>query len=76
VYRVADENEAVASGGMKASGLGRRHCEHGTLKYTESQIIAVERVIPVGVPDGVDPACYARVVSAGLKILKRLPGVK
>ncbi|WP_245988730.1 aldehyde dehydrogenase family protein [Flexivirga caeni] len=46
-------------GGMKASGLGRRHGEHGILKYTESQTIAVERVLPVGVPDGWDPARYA-----------------
>lgn len=61
---------------MKASGHGRRHGEHGILKYTESQTIAVERLIPVGAPDGIDPARYARVVSAGLKILKRLPGVK
>ena len=63
-------------GGMKASGLGRRHGEHGILKYTESQTIAVERLIPVGVPDGIDPARYARVVSAGLRVLKRVPGIK
>lgn len=63
-------------GGMKASGLGRRHGEHGILKYTESQTIAVERVLPVGVPDGWDPARYARIVTRGLRVLKRLPGVK
>ncbi|MFF8883564.1 hypothetical protein [Streptomyces flaveolus] len=47
---------------MNASGLGRRHGEHGTLKYTEFLTVAVERIIPVGAPDGVDPARYARVV--------------
>ncbi|MEV4943646.1 hypothetical protein [Streptomyces zaomyceticus] len=61
---------------MKTTGLGRRHGEHGTSKYTESQTIAIERVIPVGAPDGIDPARYAHVVSATLKILKRLLGIK
>lgn len=37
-------------GGMKASVLGRRHGEHGILKYTESQTIAIERLLPVGSP--------------------------
>ena len=41
-------------GGMKASGLGRRHGEHGIIKYTEPQTIATERLIPVGVPAGMD----------------------
>ena len=63
-------------GGMKASGLGRRHGEHGILKYTESQTIAVERGIPVGVPDGVKPGLYARAATLALKGLKNLPGIK
>ncbi|MFJ6248456.1 MULTISPECIES: succinic semialdehyde dehydrogenase [unclassified Streptomyces] len=75
-YAAAWGSVDAPMGGMKASGLGRRHGEHGLLKYTESQTIAVERLIPVGAPDGIDPARYARLVSAGLKILKRLPGVK
>ncbi|MGW2169308.1 succinic semialdehyde dehydrogenase [Streptomyces sp. NPDC001705] len=75
-YAAAWGSVDAPMGGMKASGLGRRHGEHGILKYTESQTIAIERVVPVGAPDGVDPARYARVVSAGLKILKRLPGIK
>ncbi|GGQ59187.1 aldehyde dehydrogenase family protein [Streptomyces flaveolus] len=74
-YAAAWGSVDAPMGGMKASGLGRRHGEHGILKYTDSQTVAVERVIPVGAPDGVDPV-YARVVSAGLKILKRLPGIK
>ncbi|MFJ4840619.1 hypothetical protein [Streptomyces sp. NPDC088746] len=61
---------------MKASGLGRRHGEHGILEYTESQSTAVEPALPAGAPDGVDPGRYARLASAGLKILKHLPGIK
>ncbi len=63
-------------GGMKASGLGRRHGEHGILKYTESQTIAVERGLPVGVPGGVKPGLYARTATLALKGLKNLPGIK
>ncbi len=37
--------------------------EYGLLKYTESQTVAVERVLPVGAPDGIDPARYARLVT-------------
>ncbi|MFJ7126209.1 succinic semialdehyde dehydrogenase [Streptomyces sp. NPDC098101] len=75
-YAAAWGSVDAPMGGMKASGLGRRHGEHGILKYTESQTVAVERVLPVGAPDGIDPARYARLVSTGLKLLKRLPGVK
>lgn len=63
-------------GGMKASGLGRRHGEHGILKYTESQTIATERLLPVGAPTWLNPGRYARIMTTGLRALKRLPGVK
>ena len=32
-------------GGMKASGMGRRHGKEGLLKYTESQTIAVRSAL-------------------------------
>lgn len=63
-------------GGMKDSGLGRRHGEHGLLKYTEAQTVATERGLPVGNPHGVPPALYARAMTLGLKALKHLPGIK
>lgn len=63
-------------GGMKASGLGRRHGEHGILKYTESQTIAIERLLPVGAPDGMNPKTYARIATVALRLVKHLPGVK
>lgn len=75
-YAAAWGSVDAPMGGMKASGLGRRHGEHGILKYAESQTIAIERGIPVGAPDGVKPAVYARAVTLGLKALKRLPGIK
>lgn len=75
-YAAAWGSMDAPMGGMKASGLGRRHGEHGILKYTESQTIAIERLIPVGAPDGLNPKTYARIATLALRIAKRLPGVK
>jgi succinate-semialdehyde dehydrogenase/glutarate-semialdehyde dehydrogenase len=75
-YAAAWGSMDAPMGGMKASGLGRRHGEHGILKYTESQTIAIERLIPVGAPDGMNPTTYARIATRALRLAKRLPGVK
>ena len=75
-YAAAWGSMDAPMGGMKASGLGRRHGEHGILKYTESQTIAIERLFPVGAPDGMNPKTYARIATRALRIAKRLPGVK
>lgn len=66
----------AAGGGMKASGIGRRHGEHGILKYTEPQTIAIEKVLPVGVPAWLSAKRYARVMTTGLRALRHVPGVK
>ena len=63
-------------GGMKDSGMGRRHGEHGILKYTESQTIAVERLLPVGAPSWLNAGVYARVMTGALRLLRHLPGIK
>jgi succinate-semialdehyde dehydrogenase / glutarate-semialdehyde dehydrogenase len=75
-YAAAWGSVDAPMGGMKASGLGRRHGEHGILKYTESQTIATERLLPVGAPPWLHPGRYARIMTTGLRALKRLPGVK
>jgi succinate-semialdehyde dehydrogenase / glutarate-semialdehyde dehydrogenase len=75
-YAAAWGSVDAPMGGMKASGLGRRHGEHGILKYTESQTIAVERLLPVGAPTWLNAGRYARIMSTGLRVLKRTPGVK
>jgi succinate-semialdehyde dehydrogenase / glutarate-semialdehyde dehydrogenase len=60
-------------GGMKASGLGRRHGREGILKYTESQTVATQSLIPIG-PFGFLPAQrYAAVITWILKLMKTLP---
>jgi succinate-semialdehyde dehydrogenase/glutarate-semialdehyde dehydrogenase len=75
-YAAAWASVDAPMGGMKASGLGRRHGEHGILKYTESQTIALERLLPVGVPPWLSAKRYSRIMTTGLRALKRMPGVK
>jgi succinate-semialdehyde dehydrogenase / glutarate-semialdehyde dehydrogenase len=75
-YAAAWASVDAPMGGMKASGLGRRHGELGILKYTEPQTIAIERGLPVGAPPWMRAGLYARVMSGGLRVLRRLPGVK
>ena len=61
-------------GGMKASGMGRRHGREGLLKYTESQTIAVRSALAAKLqnPAGDAPG-YARRFTAILKAAKHLP---
>jgi len=60
-------------GGMKASGISRRHGAEGILKYTESQTVAVQSVIPFG-PFGIlTPGRYVPLMSSVLKLMKKIP---
>lgn len=63
-------------GGMGDSGLGRRHGAEGIKKYTESQGVAVQRLIPIAPVKPMTPAMWAKVMTLGLRILKRTPGIK
>jgi succinate-semialdehyde dehydrogenase/glutarate-semialdehyde dehydrogenase len=61
-------------GGMKASGVGRRHGRDGLLKYTESQTIAARSALAAKLQDpGNDGAGYARRFTAILRKAKHLP---
>lgn len=64
-------------GGMKASGVGRRHGAEGLLKYTESQTVAVQRIGRAFAPPGImDYPTYQKVLGPALKVLKRVPFYK
>jgi succinate-semialdehyde dehydrogenase/glutarate-semialdehyde dehydrogenase len=63
-------------GGMKDSGLGRRHGAMGILKYTDEQTIAVQRVMQIAAPRGVGQKTYAVAMTLGLKLLRRTPGIR
>ncbi|TFV68287.1 UNVERIFIED_ORG: succinate-semialdehyde dehydrogenase (NADP(+)) [Bacillus sp. AZ43] len=72
-YAAAWASHDAPMGGMKDSGVGRRHGREGILKYTEAQTVAVQRVLPVGPMPGLPLDRYAKVMTAGLKVLRRAP---
>ena len=57
-------------GGMKDSGLGRRHGAPGILKYTEQQTVSVQRLMPLAPPPLVGQRLWARLITAGLRLLR------
>ncbi|MEU5076782.1 succinic semialdehyde dehydrogenase [Streptomyces asoensis] len=57
-------------GGMKQSGLGRRHGSEGILKYTEAQTVAQQRLLPMAPALGMDDEKYAEFMSRSLRLMK------
>ncbi|MFH8731773.1 MULTISPECIES: succinic semialdehyde dehydrogenase [unclassified Streptomyces] len=57
-------------GGMKDSGLGRRHGSEGILKYTEAQTVAHQRIMPMAPSFGMTDEKYAAFMSRSLKAMK------
>jgi succinate-semialdehyde dehydrogenase/glutarate-semialdehyde dehydrogenase len=63
-------------GGMKDSGLGRRHGATGILKYTEAQTVSVQRLIGIAPPPLVGTRLWAKGMTWGMRLLSRIPGVR
>ena len=63
-------------GGMKQSGIGRRHGAYGIQKYTESQTIATQRLLPVTPPMEWPGKQYAKVMTSVLAMKRRTPGLR
>ncbi|WP_231183204.1 succinic semialdehyde dehydrogenase [Haladaptatus sp. DYF46] len=59
-------------GGMKDSGIGRRHGREGMRKYTESQTVAEQRVASLAPPRRVPTKWYARAMSGVMRLYKRI----
>jgi acyl-CoA reductase-like NAD-dependent aldehyde dehydrogenase len=59
-------------GGMKASGQGRRHGEHGILEYTELQTVASQHIMGFDRPHGVTAGQFAKFITLTYRLLKRL----
>jgi succinate-semialdehyde dehydrogenase/glutarate-semialdehyde dehydrogenase len=59
-------------GGMKASGLGRRHGVEGLLKYTEPQTVSTQRLLGLGAPAGRSDEQWARILTRAVRAMKRL----
>ncbi|WP_030233606.1 MULTISPECIES: succinic semialdehyde dehydrogenase [unclassified Streptomyces] len=71
-YAPAYGSAQAPMGGMKDSGLGRRHGSEGILKYTEAQTIAHQRVLPMAPSLGMDDEKYAEFMSRSLRLMKAM----
>jgi succinate-semialdehyde dehydrogenase / glutarate-semialdehyde dehydrogenase len=71
-YGAAFGSHDLPSGGMGASGVGRRHGRDGILRFTEPQAIAVQRLHGITpLPWQRDYGEFARVMTASLRALRR-----
>ncbi len=75
-YTAAWASVDAPMGGFKDSGVGRRHGASGIRKYTESQSVAVQRILPVAAPVGMDKEIYARLMTGVLRMIRRMPGIR
>jgi succinate-semialdehyde dehydrogenase/glutarate-semialdehyde dehydrogenase len=75
-YVAAWASTGSPMGGMKQSGLGRRHGREGILKYTESQTVAVQRGPQLRKPGWLPGRAYVESFTAVAKLLERIPGVR
>ena len=71
-YAAAWGSVAAPMGGMKASGLGRRHGREGILKYTESQNVSVQSLVGITDVPGLSGERYARALTGALRAMKAL----
>ncbi|MGX5714597.1 succinic semialdehyde dehydrogenase [Arthrobacter sp. MAHUQ-56] len=60
-------------GGMKDSGVGRRHGREGILKYTEPQTIALQRLLRVAPAPGMTNKAYANIMRRAITVMSGLP---
>ncbi|WP_280426865.1 succinic semialdehyde dehydrogenase [Nocardia carnea] len=69
-YGSAYASNDAPMGGMKASGQGRRHGEHGILEYTELQTIASQHVVGFDPPPGVSTEQNAKILAGTYRLMK------
>lgn len=75
-YAATWTSTATPIGGMKESGFGRRHGAEGILKYTETQTIAAQRILPLAPVPGISEQSYGRAMPVLLRVMRRLPGLR
>lgn len=71
-YGPAWASTRAPMGGMGDSGLGRRHGDEGLLKYTESQTVAVQRMLGFGAPFGWSDERWLTTMATAFAAAKRL----
>lgn len=71
-YAAAFGSYAAPMGGMKNSGLGRRHGREGLLRFTEAQTVAAQHLIGFDPPPGMPVETWTKLMTRSLKLMKRL----
>ena len=69
-YSVAWGSIGSPMGGMKTSGVGRRHGSEGILRFTEGQTVTAQHLLPFGPAFGMSDAAHSRLLTALLRVLK------
>jgi succinate-semialdehyde dehydrogenase / glutarate-semialdehyde dehydrogenase len=75
-YAAAWASVDAPMGGVKDSGLGRRHGREGILKYTEVQNVASQRLMPVGSMPGLSDERSAQVLTVAVRMMRYLPRLR
>lgn len=73
-YALTFAATAAPMGGMKDSGVGRRHGPDGLLKYTEAQTVATARVLNLDPPAGVSATLWQKAFIPLIRAIQALPG--
>ena len=63
---------AAPMGGMKESGIGRRHGAEGLLKFTDAQTVASQHVLGFDPMFGMSRERYAAMLTRSFKLMKAL----
>jgi len=71
-YAAAWGSVGAPMGGMKSSGLSRRHGVEGITKYTESQNVTAQYGVGFTAPFGLSDERWASWLTAALRAMKRL----
>ena len=71
-YAAAWGSVGAPMGGMKSSGLARRHGVEGITKFTESQNITAQHVVGFAAPFGLSDERWALALTVALRAMKRL----
>lgn len=63
-------------GGFKQSGLGRRHGREGITKYTQTQQVSVQHVLPLTPSKYLQAERWVQFFNVVLRLMKRTPGLR
>ena len=72
VYGATFGSLGAPMGGMRESGMGRRQGAEGIHRYTESQSVATQRLVPIAPMFGMSEETHAKVMTASLRLLNKL----